>query len=110
MDAHAGLGTAAPPRPEHRATVSGDEHGPALPAPQAAGPGQHTIAQLEALGAERFDLRLRGPGRHAISTRLHPAEVVHLGGPYGAGARRARPAGSARGSPVQFVSWKSGSH
>jgi hypothetical protein len=76
MDAHAGPGPAAPPRPEHRAALSGDDRLPALAAPRSAGPDQHTIAQLEALGSERFDLRLRGPAGTQTLRDLTLSEVV----------------------------------
>jgi hypothetical protein len=102
MDAHARPGPAAPPRPEHRAALSGDDPLPALTAPRAAGPDQHTIAQLEALGAERFDLRLRGPAGTQTLRDLTLPEIVstleRLPAP--SPGVLVRPA---QGSPVQFV-------
>jgi len=101
MDAHAGPGPAAPPRPEHRTELSGDDRYPALPVPRAARPDQHTIAQLEALGA-RFDLRLRGPAGTRMLRDLTLPEVIstleRLPAP--APGVLIRPA---QGSPVQFV-------
>jgi len=102
MDAHARPGPAAPTRPEHRATLSGDDRVPALAAPRAAGPGQHTIAQLEALGAERFDLRLRGlAGARTLRDLTLPEVVSTLEClPAPVPSVLVRPA---QGSPVQFV-------
>jgi Relaxase/Mobilisation nuclease domain len=105
MGAHAGADTPAPAWPEHRAALSGDAGLPALAAAGAPGPQQPALAQLEAIGDSRFDLRLQRPEGTQTLRGLDVGEVGEIAAtlerlPAPAPGLFVRPA---QGSPVQFV-------
>jgi len=102
MDAQTGPGPSTVARREHRAPLPGDAGLPPLPAARAARLQQLAIAQLEALGTSRFDLRLDGQDGartfRGLTLREVTSTLERLPSP--APAVLVRPA---QGSPVQFV-------